>query len=266
MEVVDKLSEDVAEALDSRADALRAAGAAGPEVARGLAAARLTAALTDDLPLAVGVMLHEARHGFVAHGHDAHGRDERSLEAAAELGRLGEFGGAARWSGDGGLQGDQAEVLRKMLLAIVADPRLVVARMAIQLARLRGARDAPTEERRRLAQEARAVFAPLANRLGVWQVKWELEDLAFRHLEPQEYKRIAAALAERRADRERYITDLCADLHASLAAAGIDAEVQGRAKHIYSIHRKMQRKGLDFGRLSDIRAVRVVVGLSLIHI
>jgi GTP pyrophosphokinase len=254
LEVVDKLSEDVAEALNSSADALRAAGAPAPTVALGLAAARLTAALTDELPLAIGVMLHEARHGAAAHA-----VDERSLAVAAELGRLGEFGGAARWSGDGGLQGNQAEVLRKMLLAIVADPRLVVARIAIQLARLRAARDAPAEERRRLAQEARAVFAPLANRLGVWQVKWELEDLAFRHLEPQEYKRIAAALAERRADRERYITDLCADLHAALAAAGIDAEVQGRAKHIYSIHRKMQRKALDFNRLSDIRAVRVIV-------
>jgi GTP pyrophosphokinase len=254
LEVVDKLSEDIAEALTSSADALRAEGAQAPAVARGLAAARLTAALTDDLPLALGVMLHEARHGATSPA-----ADERSLAVAAELARLGEFGGAAGWSGDGGLQGDQAEVLRKMLLAIVADPRLVVARIAIQLARLRAARDAPAEERRRLAQEARAVFAPLANRLGVWQVKWELEDLAFRHLEPEDYKRIATALAERRADRERYITDFCADLHASLAAAGIDAEVQGRAKHIYSIHRKMQRKGLDFDRLSDVRAVRVIV-------
>lgn len=254
MEVVDKLSEDIAEALATSADALRSAGAPASTVARGLAAARLTAALTDDLPLAVGVMLHEAQHGTAVQGFD-----ERSLALAAELGRLGEFGGAARWSGDGGLQGNQAEVLRKMLLAIVADPRLVVARIAIQLARLRAARDAPAEERRRLAQEARAVFAPLANRLGVWQVKWELEDLTFRHLEPQEYKRIAAALAERRADRERYITDFCAELQAALAAAGIDAEVQGRAKHIYSIHRKMQRKALDFDRLTDVRAVRVIV-------
>ena len=264
MEVIDKLSESVAAALVSSADALRAAGAPEPALARGLAAARLTAALTDDLPLAVGVMLHEARQVAAAAADafpPAASRtvEERSLAVAAELERLGEFGGAARWSGDGGLQGDQAEVLRKMLLAIVVDPRLVVARIAIQLARLRAARDAPVEERRRLALEARAVFAPLANRLGVWQVKWELEDLAFRHLEPQEYKRIAAALAERRTDRERYITDFCADLQAALAAAGIEAEVQGRAKHIYSIHRKMQRKGLDFDRLSDVRAVRVVV-------
>lgn len=264
MEVVDRLPEDIAAALGSSVDAMRAAGVPDAPLRSALAAARLTAALTDDLPLATGVLLHEARRGCsderAPFTEDAAlGIDARSLAVDVELAKLGEFGGAARWSGDGGLQGNQAEVLRKMLLAIVADPRLVVARIAVQLARLRAARDAPVEERRRLAQEARAVFAPLANRLGVWQVKWELEDLAFRHLEPQEYKRIAVALAERRADRERYIAEFCAALRAALAEAGIDAEVQGRAKHIYSIHRKMQRKGLDFDRLSDIRAVRVIV-------
>ncbi|NBU26363.1 MAG: bifunctional (p)ppGpp synthetase/guanosine-3',5'-bis(diphosphate) 3'-pyrophosphohydrolase, partial [Gammaproteobacteria bacterium] len=243
---------------------MRAAGVPEAPLRSGLGAARLAAALTEDLPLATGVLLHEARRGCGDEGvafpaAAATGIDARSLAVAEELGKLGEFGGAARWSGDGGLQGNQAEVLRKMLLAIVADPRLVVARIAVQLARLRAARDAPAEERRRLAQEARAVFAPLANRLGVWQVKWELEDLAFRHLEPQDYKRIATTLAERRADRERYIAEFCAALKAALAEAGIEAEVQGRAKHIYSIHRKMQRKGLDFDRLSDIRAVRVIV-------
>ena len=265
LEVVDKLSESAVSALAERASALREAGAPEGAVARGLAAARLAATLTDDLPLAEGVLLHEARreagraHETFPHA-AARAIGDAGGAAADELARLGEFGGAARWAGDGGLQGNQAEVLRKMLLAIVADPRLVVARIAVQLARLRAARDAPVEERQRLAQEARAVFAPLANRLGVWQVKWELEDLAFRHLEPQEYKRIAAALAERRTDRERYIDAFCAALRAALAEAGIEAEVQGRAKHIYSIHRKMQRKGLDFERLSDIRAVRVIVG------
>ena len=264
MEVVDRLPEDIAAALATSVDAMRAAGVPDAALNGALAAARLAAALTEDLTLATGVLLHETRHRCRDEGKPlpeeaASGIDAPSIAIAAELDRLGEFGGAARWSGDGGLQGNQAEVLRKMLLAIVADPRLVVARIAVQLARLRAARDAPVEERRRLAQEARAVFAPLANRLGVWQVKWELEDLAFRHLEPEEYKRIAAALAERRTDRERYIAEFCATLRAALAAAGIDAEVQGRAKHIYSIHRKMQRKGLDFDRLSDIRAVRVIV-------
>src|SRR5256884_1548456 len=146
-----------------------------------------------------------------------------------------------------------------MLLAVVSDPRLVLARLAEELVALRHARELPGPERERRALEARAIYAPLANRLGVWQLKWELEDLAFRYLEPQEYRRVAAALNERRADRERYIETLCAQLHARLRAAGIEAEVYGRPKHIYSIYRKMQRKQLAFEQLFDVRAVRVVV-------
>ena len=255
MEVVDKLSQEAAAALESGEARLRAAGLEDAAIARGAAAGRIAAALTDDPALALGVLLNEAR----PQGDDgAYGAGPRSVDVAAELARLGEFAGSARWATEGGLQGAQAEVLRKMLLAIVADPRLVVARIAIQLARLRAARDLPPEGRRRLAQEARAVFAPLANRLGVWQVKWELEDLAFRWLEPDAYKRIAEALAERRTDRERYIAELCDTLRQALTEAGIHGEVQGRAKHIYSIHRKMQRKRLEFDRLSDVRAVRIV--------
>jgi len=146
-----------------------------------------------------------------------------------------------------------------MLLAVVSDPRLVLARLAEELVALRHARELPGPERERRALEARAIYAPLANRLGVWQLKWELEDLAFRYLEAQEYRRVAAALNERRADRERYIEALCAELLARLRAAGIEAEVYGRPKHIYSIYRKMQRKQLAFEQLFDVRAVRVVV-------
>src|SRR5437660_372039 len=146
-----------------------------------------------------------------------------------------------------------------MLLAVVSDPRLVLARLAEELVVLRHARELPPAEAGRRALEARAIYAPLANRLGVWQLKWELEDLAFRYLEPEEYKRVAAALNERRADRERYIETLCAELRAGLAAAGIAAEVYGRPKHIYSIYRKMQRKQLAFEQLFDVRAVRLVV-------
>ena len=254
MEVVDKLSPEVATALDAAAARLQATGADRATIERGMAAARITAALTDESTLALGVLLHETRAMDEA---ATLGFDARSAAVAAELARLG-IARTAHRSEDGGLHGDQAEVLRKMLLAIVADPRLVVARIAIQLAQLRAGRDLPADRRRQLAQEARAVYAPLANRLGVWQVKWELEDLAFRWLEPEAYKQIAQALAERRADRERYIADLCTLLHDALAEAGIHAEVQGRAKHIYSIHRKMQRKRLEFDRLSDVRAVRIV--------
>jgi GTP pyrophosphokinase len=182
-----------------------------------------------------------------------------ATDTAAALLRLGSLGLPRDWSPAQGLDARQAETLRKMLLAVVSDPRLVLARLAEELVALRHARELPAAERERRALEARAIYAPLANRLGVWQLKWELEDLAFRYLEPQEYRRVAGALSERRADRERYIDALCRELHQRLGEAGISAEVYGRPKHIYSIYRKMQRKQLAFEQLFDVRAVRVVV-------
>ena len=146
-----------------------------------------------------------------------------------------------------------------MLLAMADDPRLVVARLAEQLMRLRHARELPAPERQRLALETREILAPLANRLGVWNLKWELEDLAFRYLEPDEYHRIASALAERRVDREHYIDSVCALLKRELREAGVAATVSGRPKHIYSIARKMRVKHMAFDELFDVRAVRIVV-------
>jgi GTP pyrophosphokinase len=182
-----------------------------------------------------------------------------AADIAVALQRLGSLGLPRDWSPAQGLDTRQTETLRKMLLAVVSDPRLVLARLAEELVALRHARALPDAERERRALEARAIYAPLANRLGVWQLKWELEDLAFRYLEPEEYRRVAAALNERRADRERYIEVLCGELQAQLLAAGIAAEVYGRPKHIYSIYRKMQHKQLAFEQLFDVRAVRVVV-------
>jgi GTP pyrophosphokinase len=185
-----------------------------------------------------------------------------AADTALALTRIGTLGLPRGWSPAQGLDARQAETLRKMLLAVVSDPRLVLARLAEELVGLRHARELTAEERARRALEARAIYAPLANRLGVWQLKWELEDLAFRYLEPAEYRRIAAALNERRADRERYIEALCEELRTLLTGAGVSvgAEVHGRPKHMYSIHRKMQRKQLAFEQLFDVRAVRVVVG------
>src|SRR5580658_6514055 len=182
-----------------------------------------------------------------------------ATDIAVALQRLGSLGLARDWSPAQGLDTRQTETVRKMLLAVVSDPRLVLARLAEELVALRHARALPDAERERRALEARAIYAPLANRLGVWQLKWELEDLAFRYLEPEEYRRVAAALNERRADRERYIEVLCSELQAQLQPAGISAEVYGRPKHIYSIYRKMQHKQLAFEQLFDVRAVRVVV-------
>jgi GTP pyrophosphokinase len=178
---------------------------------------------------------------------------------ARELNQWGQFGLPPDWTPERGLEGSQAEALRKMLLAVVGDVRLVVVRLAEQLQRMRSAKLLPEPMQRKLATETREVFAPLANRLGVWQVKWELEDLAFRYLQPLDYKRIAAALKIRRSERERYIEELKSGLQTALLAAGIAARIDGRPKHIFSIWRKMQSKQLAFEQLMDIRAARVLV-------
>lgn len=156
--------------------------------------------------------------------------------------------------------GGSAEGLRRLLLAIVRDLRVVFILLARQLARLRLAASLPELEQRELARLTGDIHAPLANRLGIWQLKWELEDLAFRYSQPGTYKRIAGLLDERRGDREVYIENTKTELRRALAAAGIDdVDVAGRPKHIYSIWKKMQRKGGDFDALYDIRAVRVLV-------
>jgi GTP pyrophosphokinase len=182
------------------------------------------------------------------------------VRLARALSQLGQFGLPADWTPERGLEPAQAEALRKMLLAVIGDVRLVVVRLAEQLQKMRSAKGVGTVRQRKLAIETREVYAPLANRLGVWQVKWELEDLAFRYLEPLQYKHIAAALKTRRSERERYIDDLKTLLQNELRAAGVEAIVDGRPKHIFSIFRKMQAKQLAFEQLMDIRAARVLVG------
>jgi GTP pyrophosphokinase len=178
---------------------------------------------------------------------------------ARALSQLGQFGLPADWTPERNLEPAQAEALRKMLLAVIGDVRLVVVRLAEQLQRMRSAKGVGAARQRKLAIETREVYAPLANRLGVWQLKWELEDLAFRYLEPLKYKHIAAALKTRRSERERYIVDLKMVLQEAMRAAGIDAAIEARPKHIFSIWRKMQAKQLAFEQLMDIRAARVLV-------
>jgi GTP pyrophosphokinase len=182
------------------------------------------------------------------------------VELARALSHLGRFGLPADWTPDRGLESSQAEALRKMLVAVVGDVRLVVVKLAEQLQRMRTAKSLDAALKRKLAVETREVYAPLANRLGVWQVKWELEDLAFRYLQPTDYRHIAAALKVRRSERERYIEELKGLLQRELRAAGIEAQIDGRPKHIYSIWRKMQMKRLAFEQIMDIRAARVLVG------
>ncbi len=153
----------------------------------------------------------------------------------------------------------QTERVRKMLLAFSRDLRVVLLRLASRLQTLRWHAASRTPCPPDLARESQQVFAPLANRLGIWQIKWELEDLSFRFLEPDEYRRVARLLDERRIEREDGIVAFRTQLVEMLAAAGLRADIQGRPKHIYSIWKKMRGKELDFDHVFDIRAVRVIV-------
>jgi len=153
----------------------------------------------------------------------------------------------------------QTENVRKMLLAFSRDLRVVMLRLASRLQTLRHAAAVKQPVPDSVARESLEVFAPLANRLGIWQVKWEIEDLSFRFLEPETYKLIARLLDEKRVEREGYIEQLRARLESELAAQGIHAAVQGRPKNIYSIVKKMRGKSLDFAQVFDILALRVVV-------
>jgi len=246
--------------IGARAAFERVSAGVPAELALATEAAEIMGSLTESTELAHALLARPiiAREALTA-SRCADIVGQSATQIALALQHLGTLGLPRDWSPAQGLDTRQTETLRKMLLAVVSDPRLVLARLAEELVALRHARALPDAERERRALEARAIYAPLANRLGVWQLKWELEDLAFRYLEPQEYRRVAEALNERRADRERYIAALCTELAAQLHTAGIAAEVHGRPKHIYSIYRKMQRKQLAFEQLFDLRAVRVVV-------
>lgn len=154
---------------------------------------------------------------------------------------------------------EQAEKVRRLLMAIVSDVRVMVIKLCYRVERLKLLKHTDYEERRNVAQETIDIFAPLANRLGMGLIKWEMEDLAFRALEPQTYKRIAKLLEEKRSDREAFINIFTKQLEALLEEQGVKSDVSGRVKHIVSIWRKMQRKNLEFHELFDVRAVRILV-------
>jgi len=245
--------------IATQAAQLESWGVSGAAISQAAEAATIVASLTEDAVLASALMAQSAFASAPSESRDIELHFGPQVTALArELAHFGDIRLTPMAAVSHTLEPAQAESLRKMLLSVVSDPRLVLARLARQLVDLSASRDGHAATRERLALETREVFAPLANRLGLWQLKWELEDLSFRFLQPDDYRRIAAALAEKRADRERYITSLCRTLEDMMHAVGISGEVYGRPKHIYSIHRKMERKQLSFDQVFDLRAVRIV--------
>ncbi|HNP25934.1 MAG TPA: bifunctional (p)ppGpp synthetase/guanosine-3',5'-bis(diphosphate) 3'-pyrophosphohydrolase [Nitrosomonas sp.] len=177
------------------------------------------------------------------------------VDGVARMGRIKVLG----FKNDAARHNTQVETLRKMLLAMAEDIRVVIITLASRAQTMRYVVSTDVPERMDIAYETMDVFAPLANRLGLWQVKWELEDLSFRILEPARYKKIARLLEETRVSREQYIASVVTELQHALQLAGIRVAVNGRPKHIYSIHKKMKRKDLDFSEIYDARAVRILV-------
>jgi len=239
------------------ADAAMADGE--PALDRALGAATILASLKLDADSIRAALLL----GLPVAGHfDAEAVSERfGADVATLVAGVARMGGirAVADAGNKEERALQAENLRKMLLAMVEDIRVVLIKLAERTQALRSLVARETPWREQTAREVIDLFAPLANRLGVWQLKWELEDLSLRALEPATYKGIAKLLDERRIDRERYIVDVMDTLRRELAAAGIKAEVSGRPKHIYSIWNKMRRKQSGIEGLYDIRAVRILV-------
>jgi len=157
------------------------------------------------------------------------------------------------------IEAQEAESLRKMFLAMVDDVRVVLIKLADRLHNMRTLGSLSQERRERIARETLEIFAPLANRLGIWQIKWELEDLGLRHYDPTTYSQIASLIAEKQEEREEYLQKVISELQARLRLEGISAEVEGRSKHIYSIYRKMRRKDVEFDQIYDVRGIRVIV-------
>ncbi|WP_261815967.1 GTP diphosphokinase [Vibrio gallicus] len=176
------------------------------------------------------------------------------IEGVEEMAAIGQLNTSESDSSASG----QVDNVRRMLLAMVDDFRCVIIKLAERICNLREVKNAPDEVRQRVAKECANIYAPLANRLGIGQLKWEIEDYAFRYQQPTTYKAIAKQLGERRIEREQYITDFVDDLESEMNHSHINAEVSGRPKHIFSIWRKMQKKKLAFEQLFDVRAVRII--------
>jgi len=153
----------------------------------------------------------------------------------------------------------KAESLRKMFLAMADDVRVVIVKLADRLHNMRTLWAVHPDKQRRISAETLEIFAPLANRLGIWQIKWQLEDLSLRYLDPVRYREIAALVAEGQADRQRYLQRIVDLLQQELVQAGVQADIGGRPKHIYSIYDKMRRKGLSFAQIYDVRGLRIIV-------
>lgn len=251
-----------------------------PLASHGAGVVRILAALHTDAATRAAALLAALPTDLMAPA-PALRNDPVAVAFGAEVARLVQgtrallrLGVVARQASDAEAEsGSQKEMQRKMLLAMAADLRIVLMRLASRLRTLRWHAESKAPCSTAFARETLDLYAPLANRLGIWQIKWEMEDLAFRFLEPDRYKQIARLLEEKRVEREAFIAGAIDRLQTALSKSGIEAEVSGRPKHIYSIWNKMRVKRLDFTQMYDLRALRIIVedvracytALGLVH-
>jgi len=190
-------------------------------------------------------------------------RISRLIEGVLRMAAIGSLRKVSEHAVMGQSSAEQIDHVRKMLVALIDDVRVALIKIAERTCAIRAVKNAPEEKRRRVAREVKDIYAPLAHRLGIGQIRWELEDLAFRYLEPQAYQQIAGLLDEKRLQREKYLDEVIELLQAELDKSQVVAKIKGRVKHIYSIWRKMREKEIPFSQVYDVRAVRVLV--STVH-
>lgn len=254
LELVDRAFQEAALAHDGQ---LRMSGE--PYIVHTVEVAHLLAELgLDHLAVAAG-LLHdvvEDTDWTVERLHESFGPEiARLVDGVTKLARIdtmSQIGGRD-------IEAQEAESLRKMFLAMVDDVRVVLIKLADRLHNMRTLSSLPPERRERIARETLDIFAPLANRLGIWQMKWELEDLGLRHSQPEAYAQIAELVDGGRTEREAYLRRVSAELQSRLRLEGVAAEISHRPKHVYSIYRKMRRKGVEFDQIYDVRGLRVIV-------
>jgi GTP pyrophosphokinase len=245
--------------LASQAHANQKRASGEPYIQHCLAVAQMLAELNLDTATVAAALLHDTLEDtdVTYEGLESEFGDEiaKLVDGVTKLGQIDHLSGLSERN----IKEDtKAESLRKMFLAMVDDVRVVLIKLADRLHNMRTLNSLPEHKRKRIARETLEIFAPLANRLGIWQIKWELEDHSLRHLEPEIYRETVFLIDERRPDRERYIAKVVRRVQQELKTVGISAKVSGRPKHIYSIYRKMKRKGLDFDQIYDVRGVRVI--------
>ncbi|HET7701850.1 MAG TPA: bifunctional (p)ppGpp synthetase/guanosine-3',5'-bis(diphosphate) 3'-pyrophosphohydrolase [Candidatus Limnocylindrales bacterium] len=238
-------------AVEAHAEQKRATGE--PYVTHPIASAQITAELGIDPVAVTAALLHDVPEDT------EFGLTDIEDRFGAEVARLVDgVTKLSRFSTHSHEQ-QQAENIRKMLLAMAEDIRVVLIKLADRLHNMRTLYGLPSEKQLRIARQTQEIYAPLAERLGIWQIKWELEDLAFKVLEPERFRELAKLLDTRRKGREDYISRAIAELEPRLKEAGIEADLQGRPKHIYSIDKKMQRKAAEFAEIYDVYAIRILV-------